>query len=154
MVALGLSVQICVSGLLSQQNPTSSGLIQSSSLPALRSAWRWEVAILQWSLSDPGSSVPTPSLSTSPRMKRKGLERNMWAGFTDSPRNGRLTSCIYFFTTSLRYILFIIKFAHFIGCVMECFLVILEHFHSPVINPALDFLYSFNVSTSLLLFRC
>ena len=44
--ALGLSVQICVSELLSQQNPTSSGLIQSSSLPALSSAWRWGVAVL------------------------------------------------------------------------------------------------------------
>ena len=46
VVALGLSVEIYVRELLSQQNPTSSGLIQSSSLPALRSAWRWGVAVL------------------------------------------------------------------------------------------------------------
>ena len=75
----------------------------------------------------------------------------MWVGFTDSPGNGMLASYIYFFTTSLRYILFIIKSAHFIACVIECFLVTLEHFHSPILNPALDFLYPFNVSTSLLL---
>lgn len=52
VVALGLSVQIYVRELLSQQNPTSSHLIHSSSLPALRAAWRWGVAVLhavtQW----------------------------------------------------------------------------------------------------------
>lgn len=67
VVALGPSVQIYVRELLSQQNPTSSHLIQSSSLPALRSAWRRGVAVLHVVTQAPRLLGPNPILLHIPK---------------------------------------------------------------------------------------
>lgn len=72
--------------------------------------------------SHSGTQAPRSLLHHS--LNQPGWRERAWSKtcgrfLQTSPGNGMLTSSIYFLTTSLRYILYIIKFAHFIECIIQ-----------------------------------